>query len=1012
MKKYYPFIASSVALLVLTACGGGGSGGGGGTGGGTGGGGNTPQSYTVSTTTGTGASITPASATVQSGNTAEFSIDYDDGYEHNNAHGCGGSYSDGTYTTGAISSNCTVTVTARRIQFTASATLEGGGSITPESETVDAGETVTFTVELDPYYSITNVSGCNAEEPVETGDQTFTIETAPMDANCELAVTAETPGPDVFYDVSVDIQGEGSVDPESARGNFGDTFSFTLTPADGFELGGATGCDGTLEGDVYTTGALVGDCTVTVRFLDEEAIFFADENLESALLDHFGRDAGDSITAEDMETLTSLNLDNKSIISLAGMEAAINLHTLSLFRNSQLSNLSPLRDLPITNLNVNDTAVNSLNIIAELPIVTLRIQDTGVTDLTPLAGKDSLQTLIFSYTEVSSLKPLENNSNLRTVLFYDTPVRDLRPLVASGMTNGNVQGFGCMSNTHRATASAIDTLRERGNSVATLNRQTRFDCGDYRPNIDGDVEVSFADDQLHIDWTMSSNGDLSDLACEIHFDLYDQTARVPYEVIEPCDTTGNLTVNATQSAYRVTVLFDDGLDAQHRADAPRIQKDGVAHDVRFETADWGQVMLKTSPLLVPNRAAMFRAHIAGPAAASVPTGRLELSLNGDSTTLDMTPPNGLVGNKVHGTLSNSFHTEVPAQWMQDGLTVRVLMDGDVVHEQTPKFSPEIPLYITVVPMVMNGVTPVVPDDETIIEQLQVHWPLSRIEIRRRAAYTVRNQDDVEDAADLLYQLQDLRAADGESEGSHYHGFFDFNEVGGNSAGVAFVPGRVGVTWDRADRMDTFSHEMGHNFSIRHIDCGNPANPEPDFPYNPSSIGSVGVNLDNDELISPSNHADVMGYCRPRHISDWVYEKAQDYLLLAPSQSFTTGGETASDTANNNVLGESAGTVTRISGVVHPFKGTVVRSMMEVPRPAVLDGNSPYTILASDASGKQFSVPISVIEDSTTQGTGTGYFEAYIDMPLESVQHVQIFRGEAQLLDTPVDDTQVLYYRRQ
>ncbi|WP_194756860.1 hypothetical protein [Aliidiomarina indica] len=1004
MRKQYPLIASSLALLVLTACGGGGSGGGGdGGGGGGGGGGTTPTNYTVSTNVGTGASISPTSATVQSGNTAEFTISYDDGYEYNNAHGCGGSYDSGTYTTGAISSNCTVTATARRIQFTATATLQGGGTITPGSDTVNSGETITFTVELDEHYSITNVAGCNAQTPIEAGEQTFTIETGPMEANCELEVTAETPGPDVFYDVTVEILGEGTVDPESARGNFGDTFEFELTPAEGFELGGAMGCEGTLNNNVFTTGALVADCTVSVRFVDEEAVFFADSNLEAALLDHFGYPEGSSITTEDMETLTSLNLDDKSIVMLTGMETAVNLHTLSLFRNRQLSNLQPLRDLPITNLNLNDTAVNTLTTVAEMPIVNLRVQDTQVTDLEPLRTKATLRDLYVSYTGVSSLRALEANDNLRTVFFYDTPIRDIRPLVASGMTSGNVQGFGCLSSAHRATANAIEALQARGNSVSTVNRQTRQDCHNYRPDIDGDIEVAFVDNELQIDWTMTSNADLSDLGCEIHFDLYDQTPRVPHQLIESCPTTGNLTVEATQSAYRVTVLFDDGIDAQHRADAPRVQKDGVAHDVRFETADWGQVMLKTSPYLVPNRAAMFRAHVAGPAAATVPNGTLELSLNGNSTTLNLTAPSGLVSNKVHRSLNNSFHTEVPAQWMQEGLTVRVRMDGDVVHEQTPTFSPEIPLYITIVPMIMNGVAPVIPDDQTLIEQLQVHWPLSNIQIRHRSAYTVANQSSIDGATDLLYQLRDLRSADGESNGSHYHGFFNFEEVGGGAAGVAFVGGTSGVTWDRANRLDTFSHEMGHNFSVRHIDCGNPSGAEADYPYDPRTIGSVGVNLANDEVISHTDFSDVMSYCSPRHISDWVYEKAQDYQILTPSRPFATGGDAA--------LSEVTETVTRISGVVHPFNGTEVRSVMEVARPAVLDGNSPYTMLATDARGQQFSVPISVFEDSITQGTNAGYFEAYIDMPLESVEYLQIFRGDAVLLDTRLEETEALYWNQ-
>jgi len=88
------------AAILLTACGGGSGGDGG----------STTVYYTVSTSVGTGGSISPTSAQVESGQSASFEISIDDNYSISSASGCSGSLSGTTYTTGTVTSDCTVTV--------------------------------------------------------------------------------------------------------------------------------------------------------------------------------------------------------------------------------------------------------------------------------------------------------------------------------------------------------------------------------------------------------------------------------------------------------------------------------------------------------------------------------------------------------------------------------------------------------------------------------------------------------------------------------------------------------------------------------------------------------------------------------------------------------------------------------------------------------------------------------------------------------------------------------------
>ena len=58
----------------------------------------------------------------------------------------------------------------------------------------------------------------------------------------------------------------GGISPSSAVVSNGKTATFTITPSAGYGIGAATGCGGTLAGNVYTTGAISGSCTVSVSF--------------------------------------------------------------------------------------------------------------------------------------------------------------------------------------------------------------------------------------------------------------------------------------------------------------------------------------------------------------------------------------------------------------------------------------------------------------------------------------------------------------------------------------------------------------------------------------------------------------------------------------------------------------------------------------------------------------------------------------------------------------------------
>ncbi|MCK9532835.1 MAG: DUF1566 domain-containing protein [Gammaproteobacteria bacterium] len=151
---------------------------------GCGGGGGSGDSYTVSTNAGAGGNISPASRTVSHGSTASFTVTPDSGYQILSVDGCDGTLDGGTYTTGAITADCTVTAAFSPNSYTVSTSAGPGGEISPASRTVSHGSTAIFTV----------------------------------------------------------------------------------TPDSGYQIVSVDGCDGTLDGGTYTTGAIIADCTVTASF--------------------------------------------------------------------------------------------------------------------------------------------------------------------------------------------------------------------------------------------------------------------------------------------------------------------------------------------------------------------------------------------------------------------------------------------------------------------------------------------------------------------------------------------------------------------------------------------------------------------------------------------------------------------------------------------------------------------------------------------------------------------------
>jgi len=149
----------------------------------------------------------------------------------------------------------------------------------------------------------------------------------------------------------------------------------------------------------------------------------------------------------------------QQVSDIAPVRALAGLRELSCV-NGGLTDLSPLRGLPLTYLNCYHTPLSDLAPLQGMKLTTLEIQNTGVADLTPLSGMP-LEVLVCTSTKVRDLKPL-TGMKLTRLFMFDLAPTDISPLKDMPLKN---LGFGQASK-HLDLVRSIKTLETINNKPA------------------------------------------------------------------------------------------------------------------------------------------------------------------------------------------------------------------------------------------------------------------------------------------------------------------------------------------------------------------------------------------------------------------------------------------------------------------------------------------------------------------------------------------------------------------
>ena len=154
-----------------------------------------------------------------------------------------------------------------------------------------------------------------------------------------------------------------------------------------------------------------------------------DANLEAAVRRQLGKKSG-ALTRADMEHLTRLSIGQRGIVSLTGLEHAVNLKKLSLW-NNEISDISPIAGLKnLTSLSLSSNQITNIKPLTELKNLTvLYLGDNKISDVTLLKDLTHLTQLGLWNITISDMSFLANLKNLTWLHIGGNAISNIKPLV-------------------------------------------------------------------------------------------------------------------------------------------------------------------------------------------------------------------------------------------------------------------------------------------------------------------------------------------------------------------------------------------------------------------------------------------------------------------------------------------------------------------------------------------------------------------------------------------------------
>jgi hypothetical protein len=301
------------------------------------------------------------------------------------------------------------------------------------------------------------------------------------------------------------------------------------------------------------------------------------------------------------------------------------------------------------------------------------------------------------------------------------------------------------------------------------------------------------------------------------------------------------------------------------------------------------------------------------------------------------------GSSTELSTANSFLISVPASAIQAGLNYSVQL-VECTNGTGTAHSPVFPssgqasiatrstgvINITLVPTTANNITPALDDLSVSLKQyIEAVYPTTSAEITVASTpitgcgITPSKAEDGDTWSKCLTLVRDRRTLDRPANDMYYMGIVtpasSYAGYCGNACigGIGYVSTSSMAGYSRAaiavgydpQGLSSIIHELGHNHGLEHsAGCG-ATEVDSAFPYvknNIAYIGWVGWDHRNPTtFFDPAKYKDMMGYCNPFWISDYVYAKFADRIAALNESAMLLGRNAVSTWRVLDVIGTNA-----------------------------------------------------------------------------------------------------------
>ncbi|WP_283688755.1 immunoglobulin-like domain-containing protein [Clostridium perfringens] len=204
---------------------------------------------------------------------------------------------------------------------------------------------------------------------------------------------------------------------------------------------------------------------------NENDIIIPDINLKKAINEILGQPVNSKISKAQLESLKNLNLENKNIKNIEGINYCINLKSLNLIKNN-ISDITPLSNLNnLTILRLNNNKISDINSLTNLTNLTnLDLGINNISNISPLNNLKKLTILELGLNKISNIETLSNLTNLKTLRMMNNNISDI-----SSISNlNNLTTLNLSSNKISDISSLINlknlkTLRLENNNISNIS---------------------------------------------------------------------------------------------------------------------------------------------------------------------------------------------------------------------------------------------------------------------------------------------------------------------------------------------------------------------------------------------------------------------------------------------------------------------------------------------------------------------------------------------------------------